>query len=154
MKSVDVKNKSRWYAEGGGRWVIQSLIHSILGKNIHNCDELSGTTHHVSPVIKLKLSNTELYQLLNVRFSTVEVSINYVFSRNIKTGERWWWRRNSIITERDSCGIFYLLTLSQSLVRTISRDKEEEAGSRLLLLLSLSQDKRRDQDISSSLFSL
>ena len=48
--------------EGGGMVVIQSLIHSILSKNIHNCDELSGTTHRACQSLKLNY-DLQYYQL-------------------------------------------------------------------------------------------
>ena len=58
-------------AAGGGREggvvvvvvvVIQSLIHSILSKNIHNCDELSGTTHRACQSLNLNY-DPQYYQL-------------------------------------------------------------------------------------------
>ena len=47
---------------GGGVVVIQSLIHSILSKNIHNCDELSGTTHRACQSLNLNY-DPQYYQL-------------------------------------------------------------------------------------------
>ena len=52
--------------------MIQSLIHSILSKNIHNCDELSGTTHHAPQSLNLNYSPRN-DKHLNVGVNTVEV---------------------------------------------------------------------------------
>ena len=68
----------------GGGGLIQSLIHSILSKNIHNCDELSGTTHHAPQSLNLNYSPRN-DKHLNVGVNTVEVkTLPELIARMIK----------------------------------------------------------------------